>query len=107
MAVSHGHVLTSFASPTPVCKGARLCCFISPEHGWWARACRTPVLNSQFQPRFLDRGVLHARVVLTNSPMAMSHSRGSLSHLVLGKNFSLFRTAVSHDRVSSRGVSTV
>ncbi|KHF98044.1 hypothetical protein F383_37290 [Gossypium arboreum] len=30
----------------PVVKCARPCCFINLKHGWCARACRTPVLNS-------------------------------------------------------------
>ncbi|PPS16128.1 hypothetical protein GOBAR_AA04450 [Gossypium barbadense] len=91
---AHGRVArpcpTSFASSTPMFKCTRLCCFISLEHGWWARACHTPVLNSQSQPRFIDMDMSHARVVLTESPMATLHGCGNLLYLVLGKEFSLF-----------------
>lgn len=91
---AHDHVPrpcpTSFASPTPVFQYACLCCFISLEHGWWARACHMTVLNSQFQLWFLDTDVSHAHVGLTDSPMATSHGRSHLSHPVLRKNFDLF-----------------
>ncbi|PPR98937.1 hypothetical protein GOBAR_AA21729 [Gossypium barbadense] len=102
----HSHVArpckSSFTFPTPVYAGASPCYFERLDHGQWAWSCRALLLNSQFQPRFLDMGVSHARVVLIDLPTAMSNGHGDLSQPLFKENFALF----SHDRVSSRGVST-
>ncbi|PPS07453.1 hypothetical protein GOBAR_AA13195 [Gossypium barbadense] len=57
------------------------------DHRWWARACRMPVLISQFLPRLIDTAASHARVVLAGLPTAMSHDRGNVSNPVFGEKF--------------------
>ncbi|PPS02012.1 hypothetical protein GOBAR_AA18650 [Gossypium barbadense] len=41
---------------------SRSCYFDRLDHGRWARACRTLVLNSQFQPQVIDIGVSHVNI---------------------------------------------
>ncbi|PPS04516.1 hypothetical protein GOBAR_AA16144 [Gossypium barbadense] len=59
---------TSFTSPMPVYMYARPCYVDSFNHECWARACRTPVLISQFLPRLIDIRVSHTRDDLAGCP---------------------------------------
>ncbi|PPR89124.1 hypothetical protein GOBAR_AA31561 [Gossypium barbadense] len=92
-----------FTSPMPVCQGTTpvYCC---PRlHGTGVSYGFVEEIESSLAPGMPVFFHSHARVHLSNSPMAMSHGRGDLSHpMFWGNHLPCFRMAVTRSRVSLR-----